>query len=203
MNPPIIVEGKSDKEFLLAYTAHIKKQYSLNDIIVNGGNNLKGRVAQAKTLLDVNENIFVIFDADDNYSKSKLTIECHFKDLGPDANRVKVFLFPNNMDSGNLETLLENIVPEDYKFVVNCFNKYIKCISSNPKALDSNIDKKSIMYAYREAVGLEKKIKQLDKKIKQPNSSLRAQENYLDIFADCFVLDSEYLKPLCDFLHSP
>ena len=75
-----------------------------------------------------------------------------------------------------------------YKEIIECFEKYVKCLESHSKHFADNIYKKSKMYAYREASGLEK--------------NMKSNKNALnkDIFSQYFDFDSPYLQPLHSFI---
>lgn len=188
----IVVEGRSDKEFLEQYI-HYKKANFTYRIIENDGNQLKDSVLnQIQKALDYANKVYIIFDADLDYAqtlqgiKKKLNTKI-FQEI---QNDIEIFLFPNNRDNGELETLLSYIIPAESQEMIKCFDKYVKCVKSKFPNLIENINKKSKMYAYREVSGLEKKVKQMKDK------------NNQDLFNAYFDFDSNYLQPLYEFLFS-
>lgn len=163
----IFVEGPSDKVFLEVYL------YFLEDIPIknfkvrstNGKNNLSSTLLletekYAKTL--------IIFDADikeenresdagfDNRLKH---IREEFQEKGIDFPKEQIFLFPNNQDDGDLETLLLEIAK--HKEIIQCFKRYLKCIEckyigiKEHHELIKNI-RKNMLYAYLEVFELQK-----------------------------------------------
>jgi len=126
----IFVEGIADKVFIKQYLKYLKIVFPENNIVIVGGNaklhTFYDKIEEAK---DNNERIVVIFDADidNDFAKSYSEIT---KNL-PDDLDYKIFLFPNNHDIGNLETLLENIIPNQTpnNEVMKCFDKFGDCIT--------------------------------------------------------------------------
>lgn len=100
----------------------------------------------------------IIFDADLDYNSSINNIKNQFE-ISDDDN---IFLFPNNRDTGNLETLFEKIAI--YKDVLNCFDSYEKCINvlknNNPKI--NTPAKKSKVYDYMHAFGFKNPIQKTE-----------------------------------------
>ncbi|MCX2716349.1 hypothetical protein OQH61_01160 [Helicobacter sp. MIT 21-1697] len=183
-----VVEGKSDKVFLEQYI-HYKNFPSEYEIIVNNSNQLQNaNLQKIKKALDNNYRVCIIFDADLDYNQTRQEIENKIIGL-EDKNKVKIFLFPDNKSKGNLETLLVQIAK--YKEIIECFEKYVECIKSQSKEFADNINKKSKMYAYREASGLEKIIK---------SNEYTMHEN---IFSQYFNFNSSYLQPLHSFIFNP
>lgn len=181
----IVVEGKSDEEFLRQYLLYKKIDISFK-IIQNGGNGLNDEtIRQIQRKLDDGEKVCIIFDADKSHNNTLNQLK---KDLGNLSNEVDIFLFPNGKDNGELETLLTDIAKQPQ--FVKCFDNYVKCIESNDINIVDNIDKKSKMFAYREVVGLGKLLK------KSPSKLLETKE----IFSQYFNFDSQELKPLWEFL---
>ncbi len=89
---------------------------------------------------------------------------------------------PNNKDSGNLETLLENVARE--KCILKCFDNYKECMQ---KLKDNNQNiclpaTKSKTYAYFHSFGFKNGIKDFK------------------INGDMIDCESEYLQPLKNFL---
>ncbi|GAA7346537.1 hypothetical protein MLS212_01780 [Helicobacter pylori] len=108
----------------------------------------------------------IIFDADKKESQesdagfdNKLEHICEkLKEKGIDFPREQIFLFPNNQDDGDLETLLLKIAKHDK--LIKCFEKYLKCIECKCIGIKEHCKpikkiRKNMLYAYLEALGLE------------------------------------------------
>lgn len=142
---------------------------------------------------EAGDDVLVIFDADspDNnggFAVRKKQIEDYKLALDD------IFLFPNNKDDGELETLLENIINERNKPVFECWDKYEFCLkecASTKIGKTLTIPaKKSKIYGYLEALlGHTKREKEL---VKDPNRNYREVEHW--------NLDADYLKPLKSFI---
>ncbi|RDU72003.1 hypothetical protein CQA57_07330 [Helicobacter anseris] len=179
MNIKIFVEGKHDKEFLEVYLKYLG---ILNtEIMVCNGNtidiNIHSNIQEAK---DKQQKVFVVFDCDKSYEET-------FKRLIDESRgllcRDEIFLFPNNSQSGELETLLFTIAKEPQ--IYECFKRYKDCIALHNPSYAKNIQKKSARFAYFEALGLlgEKK-----------------DEERKKAYVNIFDFDSAYLDSLRSFL---
>ncbi|WQS49130.1 hypothetical protein KVD75_01930 [Helicobacter pylori] len=165
----IYTEGQSDKKFLSwcldiwEYQAHFDifplggkdKLFSPDEICKRIENILKNNDPRYK-------QVCVIFDADiekenqesDAGFDNKLKHICEkFKEKGIDFPKEQIFLFPNNQDDGDLETLLLKIAKHDE--FLKCFEKYLECIKSKEHYEPIKNIRKSKWYAYSEALGLE------------------------------------------------
>ncbi|WP_283448342.1 DUF3226 domain-containing protein [Helicobacter pylori] len=150
----IFVEGPSDKVFLEVYLYFLEdipiKNFKVKD--VTGKDNLSKRLLEtekyAKTL--------IIFDADKNYESNKKEI---LSKTQQKITEEQIFLFPNNQDDGDLETLLLEIAK--HKEIIQCFKRYLKCIEckyigiKEHHELIKNI-RKNMLYAYLEVFELQK-----------------------------------------------
>lgn len=188
----VVVEGKSDKDFLNQYALYKKLKF---DIINNDGNILKPIIIEEiSSTIASKTRVCIVFDADKSYTNTLDRLRDELENL---ANRVDIFLFPNNKDSGELETLLIDIARQPQ--FIECFDNYVECVKSkdidNTNVVD-NINKKSKMFAYREVSGLEKYIKKLKDDDKTPRNFLETNE----IFNQYFDFDSPKLEPLRKFL---
>ncbi|EJB66579.1 hypothetical protein HPHPH44_0469 [Helicobacter pylori Hp H-44] len=76
-----------------------------------------------------------------------------FKEKGIDFPKEQIFLFPNNQDDGDLETLLLEIAKHDE--FLKCFEGYLECIKNKEHHEPIKNIRKSKWYAYLEALGLE------------------------------------------------
>ena len=191
MQVQIFVEGDSDKKFIEDYLTFIGSKAISADIIVNGIGGI--------TKLEISKPIFrtnhiegiqnvLILDSDNLFSERKIEIEEFIQTLGFE---MPFFLFPNHQHNGDLETLLENIIPADNQELFDCWDGYIQCLESKNKDY-STPNRKSKIYAYLEAL-LGKSRRQ--KKMIEENS-----RNYLEL--SHWNLNSTYLEPLKRFLTS-
>ncbi|ERA58916.1 hypothetical protein HMPREF1398_00753 [Helicobacter pylori GAM117Ai] len=209
----IYTEGKSDKNFLSwcldvwEYQAHFDiihveskdKLFSdefyekIEDILTNNNPRYK--------------QVCIIFDADikeenqesDAGFDNKLKhIYEKFKEKGIDFLKEQIFLFPNNQDDGDLETLLLEIAKHDE--FLKCFEGYLECIKSKEHYKPIKNIIKNMLYAYLEALGLENLTKTNigvfdDKgKIKEKH-----KEEY-EKLKEAIDFNSKSLIPLKDFL---
>ncbi|GAA7746986.1 hypothetical protein HpBT0154_02410 [Helicobacter pylori] len=107
------------------------------------------------------KQVCIIFDADKKKSQesdadfdNKLKhIREKFKEKRIDFPREQIFLFPNNQDDGDLETLLLKIA--NHKEFINCFESYLDCIKKKECYKPIKDVRKNMLYAYLEALGLE------------------------------------------------
>lgn len=172
----IFVEGSSDKIFLemLCSYLNINAEYT----ITSSKDNLINTVKIKKY-----DNPVIIFDADNDFQNSVNNIKNQIEIIDSTISP-KIFLFPDNENTGNLETLLEDICI--YTDIKDCFIKYKTCIqtiaASNNKILSLN--PKSQIFAYLEVFGYKTKVKNLH------------DMNYENIFD----FKHERTKPLINFL---
>jgi hypothetical protein len=210
----IFVEGDADVKFISDYISHIKpdtkveinREHKPNiaKILQNGSliavvhglrgwtdiENMKTHISQLK---DEGSNVLVIFDADTGknnggFAVRKKQIEDYALSLD------EIFLFPNNKDDEELETLLENIINEKNRPIFDYWEKYETCLreyasKKTGKTLTTPA-KKSKIYAYLSAL-LDDSKKQQDL-AKDPNRNYKETEHW--------NLNADYLKPLQDFL---
>ncbi|GAA8457348.1 DUF3226 domain-containing protein [Helicobacter pylori] len=148
----IFVEGPSDKVFLEVYL------YFLEDIPIKNFKvqNIKGKDNLSKRLLEIEQyaKTLIIFDADKDYESNKKEILKVVSKTKQTISEEQIFLFPNNQDDGDLETLLLEIAKHD-KFL-KCFEGYLECIKSKEHHEPIKNIRKNMLYAYLEVFGLEK-----------------------------------------------
>ncbi|NHA70624.1 hypothetical protein EWZ68_01365 [Helicobacter pylori] len=212
----IYTEGESDKKFLSwcldvwKNEDHFDQAYF--DIIhVEGKDQLfsDGLCKNIKSILNNEDHrykqVCIIFDADikkenqesDAGFDNKLKhIREKFKEKGTDFPKEQIFLFPNNQDDGDLETLLLEIAKHDE--FLKCFEGYLECIKSKEHYKPIKKIRKNMLYAYLEALGLENltKIDIFDSegKIKEKH-----QEEY-EKLKEVIDFNSKSLIPLKNFL---
>lgn len=66
----------------------------------------------------------------------------------------QIFLFPNNQDDGDLETLLLEIAKHDE--FLKCFERYLECLKSKEHHGPIKNIRKNMLYAYLEVFELQK-----------------------------------------------
>lgn len=191
MDIKIFVEGKHDREFLEQYLEFL--QYPQIEIIPCNGNNIKYKtnnkllyedtISKMNEFSDNNNKILLIFDADYDFNT---TLDRLRKESANLLNNENIFLFPDNSKSGELETLLFDIATE--KQICECFLKYKNCIEQYKKEYIKNIHKKSLRYAYFEALGL------------SLSDNSKEKEQREKAYKIIFDLNSKHLEPLKNFL---
>ncbi len=148
----IFVEGPSDKVFLEAYLYFLEdlpiKNFKVKD--VTGKDNLS-----TKRLLEIEkyDKTLIIFDADKNYESNKKEILKVVSKTKQTISEEQIFLFPNNQDDGDLETLLLEIAK--YDEFLKCFEGYLECIKNKEHYKPIKNIRKNMLYAYLEVFGLE------------------------------------------------
>lgn len=97
----------------------------------------------------------VIFDADSAAnaggfeSREKYLLEIKSK-LAMDF---ELFLYPDHKNDGMFEDLLEKLITEQHKPILDCFEKYQECIARNNEAGEYSLPiQKTKMYAYIDAI---------------------------------------------------
>ncbi|WQR67991.1 hypothetical protein KVD31_01785 [Helicobacter pylori] len=189
----IFVEGPSDKVFLEAYLYFLEdipiKNFKVKD--VTGKDNLSKRLLE----IEKYDKTLIIFDADKDYESNKKEI---LSKTQQKITEEQIFLFPNNQDDGDLETLLLKIAKHDE--FLKCFEGYLECIKSKEHYKPIKNIRKNMLYAYLEALGLENLTKTNigvfdDKgKIKEEH-----KEEY-EKLKEVIDFNSKSLIPLKDFL---
>ncbi|GAA8693787.1 hypothetical protein oki290_01340 [Helicobacter pylori] len=209
----IYTEGKSDKNFL-SWCLDVWKNEDHFDIIhVEGKNNLfsDGLCKDIKRILNNEDHrykqVCIIFDADikeenqesDAGFDNKLKhIRKEFKEKGTDFPKEQIFLFPNNQDDGDLETLLLEIAKHDE--FLKCFEGYLECIKSKEHYKPIKNIRKNMLYAYLEALGLENLTKtNIDVFDSKGKIKEKHKEEY-EKLKEMIDFNSNSLIPLKDFL---
>jgi len=170
----IFVEGKADACFIRDYFKFLFSDYKISNdgikekelrnsenifkIVVVGGcnkikNDLKVRIEEIK---DFKYNLLVIQDAD-SLAKDKKNGGVQQRRIYLDSieEELKVnfdtFLFPNNEDDGDLETLLLRIVKEEqFQKTTDCYKNWTECLKniSPIQFIDELLENKNIVYNY-------------------------------------------------------
>ncbi len=152
------------------------------------------------------KQVCIIFDADKKESQesdagfdNKLKyIREKFKEKRIDFPREQIFLFPNNQDDGDLETLLLEIAKHDE--FLKCFEGYLECIKSKEHYKPIRNIRKNMLYAYLEVFGLEYLY---TKKNIFDNIGGKVKNEYEEDYEKlkkAIKFESELLIPLKDFL---
>ncbi|WQV06011.1 hypothetical protein KVM53_03625 [Helicobacter pylori] len=165
----IYTEGKSDKYFL-SWCLDVWEYQAYFDIFFVEGKDKLFSDEFCKRIENILKNknqeyrqVCVIFDADikkenqesDAGFDNKLEhIREKFKEKGIDFPKEQIFLFPNNQDDGDLETLLLKIAKHDE--FLKCFEKYLECIKSKEHYEPIKNIRKNMLYAYLEVFELQK-----------------------------------------------
>ncbi len=148
----IFVEGPSDKVFLEVYL------YFLEDLPIKNFKvqNIEGKDNLSKRLLEIEkyDKTLIIFDADKNYESNKKEILKVVSKTKQTISEEQIFLFPNNQDDGDLETLLLEIAKHDE--FLKCFEEYLECIKSKEHYKPIKNIRKNMLYAYLEVFELQK-----------------------------------------------
>jgi hypothetical protein len=193
MQVNIFVEGIADIKFisdLIQYKFY--KKLSKNQIIdLNGWNGIENEKQKfLENSVDGGMNI-VILDADDDSNNGG------FKKRRNEIEELKarleikfdLFLFPNDKEDGDLESLLSTIINKSNAPIMDCWNSFEECISSVGKGYTIPARKTKI-YAYLEVLlGRTKKDKEMIKD---------KSRDFLN--KDHWDLESENLLPLINFL---
>lgn len=155
---------------------------------VNGYKNLVNVIPTIKARCAEGGKVVIIFDADSlgnngGYETRKKEIE---EVLGENNAQAELFLFPNNEEDGDFETLLEHLIQkEKHAQMLDCYADYETCLGND--YVHPNL--KGKIFTYISAM-------------KMSSSKRRKLGNGEWMFdnAEYWSLESDYLKPLKAFL---
>ena len=198
----IFVEGEGDKKFFQDYYHHLFQQKAPENSVIHPGKDddtggyqklEKEDALQAMRQNTDNGGVnLVIFDADKDIKTRRKEIE----DICSRHNvEFKLFLMPNNKESGALEDMLKRIINPNNQPVMDCWKTYeselkkVRIPTKTPPELTIPA-KKTKIYAYLETLLGETKSQK--KQVKDANRNYRNQIHW--------NLDDEYLEPLKEFL---
>ncbi|GAA7062276.1 hypothetical protein AOHp70_05290 [Helicobacter pylori] len=120
----IFVEGSSDRFFLEVYLLYLyfQEKFPIKNFKVQ---NVDGKNNLSKRLLEIEkyDKALIILDADKDYESNKKEILKIVSKTKQIISEEQIFLFPNNQDDGDLETLLLEIA--NHKEFINCFESYL------------------------------------------------------------------------------
>lgn len=161
----------------------VRNKSNQNDIFVqtNGWTNL--HLVKSKFLENANKGgaNYVFFDADGNALQRRRELLQVGNDLGI---QFELFLFPNNVDSGTIESLLLQIILPRYNDIFRCFENYIQCVS-NSNANYLLPDLKSKFFAFTEATSQDANLKKINFNnsgfYDLNNAALNALYNFIDL----------------------
>lgn len=174
----IFVEGESDRIFLNLYLRYLNINKQTEIVVVDG----KDNIIHKNEIEKIEDKFLVIFDADNGFETARNNIKKQISQINSNA-QYEIFLFPNDKDNGNLETLYAKIAT-NAKFI-ECFEKYKGCIEKYKDCIGKkNLSDKSKLFAYLEACNLSTKID----KIKS------------DQLKQAFDFGHNYINPLKEFL---
>lgn len=122
-----------ERVFVNTILCHLKVDMNEFEIICVGGkDNLRNVINKMKeTVIQDHGCNLVIFDADGienggGFEKRKSEIETLLASSGVNAD---LFLWPNNKDDGDFETLVEKLIRQDlHKQFLYCFHDYEACL---------------------------------------------------------------------------
>lgn len=123
--------------FLKTYLEYIDlPPYAYTIIPVNGKDALYNvvNINKMREAIAENGNNLIIFDADFDYNQGGYMMRK--KDIETTLSlhhiNAPIFLFPNNSDDGDFESILENIMQKQHhQRFIDCFNDYEKCLGNN------------------------------------------------------------------------
>ncbi|ELR70295.1 hypothetical protein C900_03980 [Fulvivirga imtechensis AK7] len=180
-----IVEGKSDKHFLKHFVQyHFGATIEDEDFIVVEGNIEKIHLVEQsiKSSSQAGKTNLLFFDADTDCYGTIDRIEEKRNEMSFEFD---VFLFPNNHDSGNLETLLRGCINKDNDQLFECIDSYASCIDRLQLDNLQRFDEKAKFFVYVESFSV-------------GGSGKGDKREYFE--KQLWNLNSEGLKPLKEFL---
>ncbi len=181
------VESKADIKFLKDFI-NAKFNISLNGSFFDtlgawsgykAGGNLKASIVEN---YDNQRKTILILDADNDLINRRNEVTSDFVKYN---TPLRLFLFPNDISTGNLESLLAQIAYD--RKAIDCFLEFERCVSGYPKPLNH-----SRIYAYLDL-------------LLHPNQVVNNIDMRKDEFRDYrnkkhWDLENIALQPLCDFL---
>lgn len=157
----IYLESKDSKTteytFIKSYLNYLigdKWDFLFEIIPVNGKDNLHNSVNFFQQTTDQGFKNIVIFDADTEQNGGGF--EKRRNELLAKKEELKIefdlFLFPNNKEDGDFETLLERSINMQHQCLLDCFHKFENCISSHKDDKGECIyvapNRKAMMHTY-------------------------------------------------------
>ncbi len=157
----IFVEGKSDKRFISHF---IQRRFGVEPPtdgiqVVEGCDRLTAFVERFRISSDQGLRNLVIFDSDLSFASKQQSLDVQ---KAQHSIEFDSFLFPNNRDNGALEDLLEQIVPENNRYIFGCFDRYLECLRAYNTDNLNLPPMKTKIFAYTELLNQPSKIDQRD-----------------------------------------
>jgi len=191
----IYVEGSDDEKFIKDFLFFLKiNKFKINNI--GGWNKILNENEKLVIVNEFQKNTFngginlIIFDADDDLNKKNVILDKIKKESNIEF---ETFLFPNNSESGTLETLLEKIINPKNSTIFECWNSLTSCIDaikSNNIKLLSKPSLKSKIQVYNEVL--------LPSNSTNQKKALEHKRDYSN--SEIWDLSSKNLEPLKNFL---
>ena len=193
----IFVEG-GDREFFDPYLPFF---FGANngrwEVISAGGyTNLHKIDQQFRENTDQGGENLIIFDADSPSTGGGVAnrtkyLEDKLRELSLSAS---IFLFPNNSADGDYESLLVQIVNEEHRCLLDCFDGYERCVGGylNPDGSQKYVtpNRKAKVYAYMESF----------KRSRRAREELKNGKRFFFDNPEYWNLNSPCLDPLKEFL---
>jgi hypothetical protein len=180
-----VVEGEEDKNFLIRFVKFYF-DYDLEEkhFIIIEGDISKLHLYKERFGQKPGYDFYFILDCDDHqFDDRKLNIK-----TTAEQNSITIkelFLLPDNQSNGNLETLLNQIIPDKNRNLIACLNNFIDCANnSGVKGLKSDY-RKEIYMMYHGSF---------------ENSGLASGARRMYDNPDIWNLNSPALYPLIQFL---
>lgn len=179
----------SEAVFIKTLIENLGYNISSNKVeFVNGYKNLVNVIPTIKARCAEGGKVVIIFDADSlgnngGYETRKKEIE---EVLGENNAQAELFLFPNNEEDGDFETLLEHLIQkEKHTQMLDCYADYETCLGND--YVHPNLKGKNFTYISA---------------MKMSSSKRRKLGNGEWMFdnAEYWSLESDYLKSLKEFL---
>lgn len=179
----------SEAVFIKTLIENLGYNISSNKVeFVNGYKNLVNVIPTIKARCAEGGKVVIIFDADSlgnngGYETRKKEIE---EVLEENNAQAELFLFPNNEEDGDFETLLEYLIQkEKHTQMLDCYADYETCLGND--YVHPNLKGKNFTYISA---------------MKMSSSKRRKLGNGEWMFdnAEYWSLESDYLKPLKEFL---
>ena len=188
----IYVEGL-DEVFIKAYLKHLNLEDKAAVQKTDGYTSLFTGAFLNKldqTRREGGKNI-VIFDADSETNGGGFEARLDYLNQKAAEHNLdlNIFLFPNNKSDGDYENLLEELVPDEHKGLLRCFEGYEACVGGHKNPLYRTPNRKNKLHTY---IYTFEKSKEEDK--------LVSKKDYLFNNPEYWNLNSSYLDPLKDFL---
>lgn len=150
----------NEKDFIVKFIEHHfpGKSHELDFDVQGIGGKDKLEASAPIFRLAENDTNIVVFDADSplnggGFNKRKSEIETQRQKL---SLNFELFLWPNNRDDGDFETLLLKMVNPKHQGVLDCYQSFEKCVGGrDPKGLMYELPGlKAEMYTYIEIMKL-------------------------------------------------